>query len=208
MTAAHSLNLAELRQRYPRLRVVERAADSEEFNRQRYLLRLDSNRMFLTAAVAFPVAAACAIAAYHFATQAGGSVSSYYLVRSVTCFVWGIWSAYCIIAGFISGSYFVPHAADAYVGTRVDPDLAPLPFPVVILLSLLFLAIIWFIVLSFPMNSDGSGIYIITKSDDEKSSAVKLFIYLSMLFVGTVMLATGGLAYVRYLIKDWREKNR
>jgi hypothetical protein len=206
MTSARSLTLAELRQRYPQMRSVERTGDSDEDNRQRYLTEMAFKRFFRSAIPTALIAAVGAITAYHYASGPADASPKFFLVRNVTSVVWGAWALYWIIEGWFSGYCLIPTVRDMLVGTKYDPDLWWIrPRTVCILMSLPTISV-WIILFLAPYNMESSGSYSINISDGELINSIKIFIALSIMFVGSAMFVVAAMAYLRFLLRGlWRQ---
>ena len=206
MTSAHSLTLAELRERYPKWGVVERSDDSDEYNRQRYFARLGWNRLFFTIVPMIGIATICAVLAYHFDAGQDEGFSKFYLVRNVTALAWGIWAIGNIIYGWIDGYCSVPGAPDVYKFTKYDPVEWWLPVPIVCGLFISLFIVVFVLLYLAPSTWGGGGMYSISFSDGELVASIKVFVIMSMDIIGMTIFVAAEMALLRFFLKRIRNK--
>jgi hypothetical protein len=181
------------------MRGVERAEDSAEFNRQRYLFRISMNRSFITASYVAAVGVVTAILVnYIFEKQTG--FTAYYWVRNVLCVLWFGWAAVRLVSQYFEYDFFVPTPSDSYDKIYNSRGQA-LPFPILAMIFSGMMLIGWIFIFISPTGIRDESAFVITMADNSATASLKIVPLITFTTIGTVAVATVLCGYVKYFLR-------
>ena len=199
MLSAASLSLEQLRESYPKLRAVERAADSDEFNRQRYLSRISIERTIRWSIFVCIVTILSSVLVFWSTHEPGASFNGFYKVRLVLSIEWLAWSIIRVISQEKEYDFIVPTTADAYVNTRFD--LGENKVFAYVAGCLMAIIILWVFIAIAPDNTNYVTFIAINNADSDLSASAKVVAITAISGPSTVLLLSASVGIIKYRLK-------